>query len=233
MAAPSWRPSRLGGRGMTGYGLNILAQHAKLLRESAISPDVARERGYVSADSKKQVERYGFPPWQCRTGLLIPMRRADGSVWGYQLRSDMPRVSKQTGKAFKYETPPASATASTCRPAAGTRSATLRCRCWSPRAPARPTAPSRRGSRALPCRRVWGWRGRNGKGGKLAVADWHDIALNGRRVVLAFDSDRDRKARGAGRARRVGRLPGHQGRDGGVPAPARRRAMARPDLTTT
>lgn len=36
---------------------------------------------------------------------------------------------------------------------------------------------------------VWGWRGSNGHGGKLAVADWHDIALNGRRVVLAFDSD--------------------------------------------
>ena len=40
---------------------------------------------------------------------------------------------------------------------------------------------------------VYGWRGRNGRGGRLAVADWHDIALNGRRVVLAFDSDVVRK----------------------------------------
>jgi hypothetical protein len=36
---------------------------------------------------------------------------------------------------------------------------------------------------------VWSWRGGNERGGKTAVPDWHDIALNGRPVVLAFDSD--------------------------------------------
>lgn len=36
---------------------------------------------------------------------------------------------------------------------------------------------------------VWSWRGSNDKGGKVAIPDWHDVALNGRRVVLAFDSD--------------------------------------------
>ena len=36
---------------------------------------------------------------------------------------------------------------------------------------------------------VWSWRGQNGHGGKTAVPDWHDVALNDRRVVLAFDSD--------------------------------------------
>ncbi|MBA2768496.1 MAG: DUF3631 domain-containing protein, partial [Sporichthyaceae bacterium] len=40
---------------------------------------------------------------------------------------------------------------------------------------------------------VWSWRGSNGSGGKVAVPDWHDVALNGRRVVLAFDSDVVRK----------------------------------------
>jgi predicted transcriptional regulator len=40
---------------------------------------------------------------------------------------------------------------------------------------------------------VWSWRGSNGYGGRTAVADWHDIALNGRQVVLAFDSDVVRK----------------------------------------
>ena len=40
---------------------------------------------------------------------------------------------------------------------------------------------------------VWSWIGANGHGGKTAVADWHDIALNGRPVVLAFDSDAVRK----------------------------------------
>jgi hypothetical protein len=26
---------------------------------------------------------------------------------------------------------------------------------------------------------VWSWRGTNGAGGRVGVADWHDIALNG------------------------------------------------------
>ena len=37
------------------------------------------------------------------------------------------------------------------------------------------------------------WRGKNNSGGRLAVGDWHDIALNGRRVILAFDGDVSRK----------------------------------------
>jgi len=36
---------------------------------------------------------------------------------------------------------------------------------------------------------VWNWRGTNTLGGKTALPAWHDVALNGRRVVLAFDSD--------------------------------------------
>jgi hypothetical protein len=40
---------------------------------------------------------------------------------------------------------------------------------------------------------VWCWRGTNPKGGRTAVSDRHDIALNDRRVVLAFDSDVVRK----------------------------------------
>jgi hypothetical protein len=36
---------------------------------------------------------------------------------------------------------------------------------------------------------VWGWRGSNSAGGKTALADWDDIALNDRVVYLSFDSD--------------------------------------------
>ena len=35
--------------------------------------------------------------------------------------------------------------------------------------------------------------GTKAPGGKTALADWHDIALNGRRVIIAFDSDAARK----------------------------------------
>jgi hypothetical protein len=36
---------------------------------------------------------------------------------------------------------------------------------------------------------VWNWRGTNGLGGKTVLPDWEAIALNGRAVYLAFDSD--------------------------------------------
>ena len=35
----------------------------------------------------------------------------------------------------------------------------------------------------------FGRRTTNGYGGKVALADWHDIALNDQPAVLAFDSD--------------------------------------------
>ncbi|MBA3276516.1 MAG: DUF3854 domain-containing protein [Chloroflexia bacterium] len=36
---------------------------------------------------------------------------------------------------------------------------------------------------------VYGWCGKNDHGGTVALPDWEAIALNGRDVVLAFDSD--------------------------------------------
>jgi hypothetical protein len=36
---------------------------------------------------------------------------------------------------------------------------------------------------------VWGWVGTNAKRGKTALIDWRSVALNGRTVYLAFDSD--------------------------------------------
>jgi Domain of unknown function (DUF3854) len=41
---------------------------------------------------------------------------------------------------------------------------------------------------------VWSWRGKSVNGGKVAVPDWHDIALNDRKVVIAYDSDVVRKS---------------------------------------
>jgi len=174
---------------VSGYGAGIFPQHAALLAASAISPEVARQRGYRSIDVKKRLEELGFERYQRNVpGLLIPLHRADGSVWGYQYRPDTPRVTR-AGTVVKYETP------------AGQRNGidvpvAIKGVLGDPAEPLWATEGARKSDSAvtlgLACvslAGVWGWRGRNAKGGKLAVADWHDIALNGRRVVLAFDSD--------------------------------------------
>jgi hypothetical protein len=175
------------------YGLHIFPQHAKLLAESAISPEVSRARGYVSADEKAQLARYGFADYQRRApGLIIPLHRADGSVWGYQLRPDAPRVTK-AGDTVKYETPKGQLGGIDIPPGA-------RERIGDPAVPLLVTEGSRKADAAvsagLACVSllgVWSWRGTNAARGKVALPDWHDIALNGRRVVLAFDSDVTRK----------------------------------------
>jgi hypothetical protein len=41
---------------------------------------------------------------------------------------------------------------------------------------------------------VWNWRGKNEFGSTTALADWHDIPLNGRRVIIAYDGDVSRNA---------------------------------------
>ena len=66
---------------MTGYGAGIFPQHARLLTDSAIDPEVARERGYVTADTKRRVESAGFKWYQCNVpGLLIPVHDTSGAV---------------------------------------------------------------------------------------------------------------------------------------------------------
>ncbi len=40
---------------------------------------------------------------------------------------------------------------------------------------------------------AWCWLGTNSAGGKMALSDWSDVALNGRRVVIGFDGDVARK----------------------------------------
>ena len=91
---PSTSDSPRGSRGLT-------AAHRRMLHdESGVSPDVAAERGYYTARSRSEVPEV-FKDYQRRPGLVVPMFSPDGETVGYQLRPDRPRKKKGP----KYETP--------------------------------------------------------------------------------------------------------------------------------
>ena len=84
---------------MTG---ELLPHHAEILKASAISDDVVRDRGYWSA-SKPGDLNSRFSGQQKRPGLVIPVLDVYGEEAFCQLRPDDPR--EQDGKPIKYETP--------------------------------------------------------------------------------------------------------------------------------
>ena len=167
----------------------LLDHHRQLIDNSAIWPEVASERGYRSAMSKAELRRLGFTDRQCRVpALLIPIWSVGGEIISYQIRPDGPRINER-GKPVKYETPGGSRMVLDVPPRA-------RAGLGDPSIPLFVTEGIRKAdsavSRGLCCIAlpgVWNWRGSNEQGGKVALADWESVALNGRQVYIAFDSD--------------------------------------------
>lgn len=170
------------------YGARLLPHHAELLAASAIDPEVARERGYRSADTKAALTRLGFGSAQALApALVVPLWGVTGEVAGYQARPDEPR--SKDGRIVKYESPAKQRMVldvhPRVRPHLGDPSRLLFVTEGARKADAAVSA----GLDCVGLSGVWAWRGTNDEGGKVALAAWETVALNGRRVVIAFDSD--------------------------------------------
>jgi hypothetical protein len=168
--------------------MTLLPQHAKLIEESGIVPEVVAARGYRSVIARAELRRLGFGDAQCRVpALLIPIFGVAGEIAGYQIRADDPRIV--SGKPLKYETPRGMRMALDVPPGA-------RLSLGDPKTPLFITEGARKAdaavSQGLCCiglLGVWSWRGTNEWGGKTALADWESVALNDRKVYVVFDSD--------------------------------------------
>ncbi len=167
----------------------LLPHHLKLIEGSAITLAVARQRGYRSVTTSEELAALGFARSQCRVpALLIPVWNIHGEVALHQVRPDNPRTDN-TGRITKYESP------------AGQRLAidvprSIRHDLGNPAVPLIITEGARKADAAVSAGGcciallgVWSWRGTNEHGGKTALPDWHEIALNDRIVHIAFDSD--------------------------------------------
>lgn len=172
------------------YSSGLLAQHAALLEASAITPEVAAARGYVSAEKKAEMERRGFGASQRHApALLVPLHGVTGEPAGWQARPDNPRWSAE-GRPVKYETPSGQHARLDVHPM-------MRAALGDPEAPLIVTEGIRKGDSAVSVldvpavslTGVWSWRGTNDLGGQTVLAQWEYVTLAGRTVLVVFDSD--------------------------------------------
>jgi hypothetical protein len=171
------------------YGVAVFAEHAELLRGSAISPEVAQARGYRSADTRAQLERLGFKLSQRHVpGLVLPTwSPITKAIAGHQLRPDEPRW--RDGRPVKYETAAERPVVVDCHPYTWQK-------LGDPAVPLIITEGIRKADSAISaglcCVALLGvdmWRAKNDKGGIMALPELDAIAWNGRNVYIAFDSD--------------------------------------------
>jgi hypothetical protein len=173
------------------YGSALFEQHARYLRERAILPEVARERGVRSAETKAQLKAIGFGESQrLPPGLIIPTHdvvSTDGECAGYQFRPDTPRMID--GRVVKFETPRGARLSldvpPRVRPHLGNPGVPL----WVTEGPIKADAAVSHGAMCAAVNGVYGWKATNDFGGTTVIPQLEYVALKGRGVYLAFDND--------------------------------------------
>jgi hypothetical protein len=160
-----------------------------ILEESGIGARVAVKRGYRTVASKAELERLGFGRSQRNVpALLTPIYGPTGDIVLYQSRPDSPRIGKR-GKPVKYETPTGASMVLDVHPFCRETVVDPGVPLFVTEGVKKGDALVSRGLCAVALIGVWNWRGTNEHGGKMALAEWEYVALNGRKVYIVFDSD--------------------------------------------
>lgn len=171
-------------------------QHRRELEvESAIDPDVARERGYrtigrpsVNDDSpRRELARLGIPGWATREnwyfpGLLIPMYRPTGERISFQWKPARPIPGD--GKARKYASVRGHTNRIDVHPRNRDRIVDPTTPLWITEGIKKADSLTSRGLCVVAITGVFNWRSQLG-----TLGDWEDVPLRGRNVIVCFDAD--------------------------------------------
>jgi hypothetical protein len=171
----------------------ISPDHLDMLAASGITPEHAVMRGYETiADKRRLVDLKIVKDGRNVPGLLVPQLRIDGSTWGYQYRPDSPRL--RSGRVVKYETPYQQRNGLDVPPGVGPMLGDPALPLWITEGVKKADCGALHGLCIVALSGVWNWMHTNSAGGKMALPEFRDVALNnGRRVVIAFDGDQARK----------------------------------------
>jgi hypothetical protein len=162
----------------------IHEHHLDMLAKSGITPEFAALRGYETFVNAGSLKALGLAKAARNLvpGLAFPLLHADGSVACWQYRPDNPRVRK--GKPAKYEMPWGQRNVIDVPPGVGDWLPDAAYDLWVTEGTKKADCAAIHGLCVVAINGVWGWLS-----GGVALPDWRDIALRGRRVILAFDSD--------------------------------------------
>ena len=173
------------------YPETLLPEHRQLLIDSAISPAVARGRGYYSVTTKSGLEVLGFSERQRRPpAMVIPLwSAATGKESSVQIRPQEPRYDPVRGREIKYEFRRGDLLLVDVHPL-------IRDDARDPQVPLflcegirKADSAVSRGLCSVALLGIWNYRGRNARGGKTVLSDFEFLALNQRDVYVVYDSD--------------------------------------------
>jgi hypothetical protein len=168
----------------------LAEHHLAMLAASGITPEHAAVRGYETITDRgwfTTPELKVTPAGRNIPGLLVPLLRNNGSMWGYQYRPDNPRL--RDGKIVKYETPWQQRNGLDVPPGAGPMLDDPASPLFITEGVKKADCAALHGLCIVGLVGVYGWLGTNSAGGKMALPEWRDIALNGRQVIIGFDGD--------------------------------------------
>ena len=180
---------------------DLAQRHYEMLKASAITDEVIKERGYKTIINAKDLQLLGFSSSQENVpGLLLPLHSTDGQTPLYVYRPDSPRViedKKQRNadgtykqKVIKYEMPKGEKMRLDVPPRCCANISNPTIPLWITEGQKKADALASIGLCAIALLGVWNFVGTNDRGGKVFLSDFLDIAFNnGRPVRIVFDSD--------------------------------------------
>lgn len=170
--------------------MTLLPQHVEYLQARAVPEQAALASGYQSITDPRKLTEVGYKPQQAThvPGLLIPLFGVHGDVVGHQYRADEPRTVGK--RSIKFDTPAGQSNRVTF-PGPAVHAVHIK---------SKPLVIVEGPVKALSIWHnlewpaatlcgVWSWVGKQGAESATVLADWRELDLAGREVLLAFDAD--------------------------------------------
>lgn len=169
-------------------------RHAQQLDASAISEEIRAERGYRTVETRAELARVDgqlADYQQLAPGMAIPVYRL-GKPYTVVLKPDSPRTKKdEPDKPVKYEYPAGVPYCLDMLPRFKEWLTDPNVPLWFTEGAKKADSIASLGAAIVPINvgGVWCWQKKDGSGEHQPIADFSNIPLQGRSVVLLFDSD--------------------------------------------